>query len=156
MFRNNIRFLLLILSLSIFQLIINSSTIFYIDCLGVILIILLFKKNISLRIIILLSFFTDLMGHWYIGSHLFAVIIISFFTQNLFTMYAMGSSIQRTFMISIFYALLSGIISLIGILTHSGFINWLDFGLEVILLCPLIQWLFSFATKRRPKADLIF
>jgi cell shape-determining protein MreD len=96
------------------------------------------------------------MGHWYIGSHLFAVIIISFFTQNLFTMYAMGSSIQRTFMISIFYALLSGIISLIGILTHSGFINWLDFGLEVILLCPLIQWLFSFATKRRPKADLIF
>ena len=150
------KLLILIFGLMLFQLIINNLTVLYLDCLSVILVILLFRKNSYLKLIIFIAFFTDLMGHWYLGSHLFAAILLSFLSQRLVITYSLGSSLQKVAMISIFYAMLSGILILIGLLTHNSFINWIDFSVEVFVLCPVILWLFSLTNIRYTRSNLIF
>ncbi len=153
---NNIKLLILIFGLMLFQLIINNLTVLYLDCLSVILIILLFRKNSYLKLIIFIAFFTDLIGHWYLGSHLFAVILLSFLSQKLVITYSLSGSLQKMAMISIFYAMLSGIMMLIGLLTGNSFINWIDFSIEVLVLCPIILWLFNLISTRDIKSNLIF
>lgn len=156
MLRSNIRQISLIIILSLIQVLVNNSTTFYFDCLSVILVILLFSKQFSLRSIILLSLFADLMGHWYLGSHIFAAILLSFVTQKLVKLYDLSGKVQKCFLISIFYTLLSSIIILIGMLTHNTFINWLNLAIEVFILCPIILWLYNLTRFRSPSSDIIF
>ncbi len=156
MHSNNIKLFILIFGLMLFQLIINNLTVLYLDCLSVILVILLFRKNSYLKLIIFIAFFTDLMGHWYLGSHLFATILLSFLSQRLVITYSLGGSLQKMVMISVFYVMLSGIMMLIGLLTHNSFINWVDLSIEVLILCPIILWLFSFTSIHDIRSNLIF
>ncbi len=154
--RSNLKFITLIILLSIFQLIINNSTTLYIDCLSVILVALLFRKHLPLQVIIFLSLFADLMGHWYLGSHLFAAILLSFITQKMVIFYSLSGKVQRCVIVSLFYALMSLILSGIGLLTHNSFIKWLDLSLEIFILCPVILSLYSLTQVRGSSSNIIF
>lgn len=156
MHRSNFKLFTLILSLIIFQLIINNLTIYYTDALGVVLVVLLFRENVHLRLIVILALFADLMGHWYLGSHLFVVIFLSFLSQRLIVMYYLAGALQKVAMVSVFYSMLGLILMLIGSLTHNSPINWADFSLDVFIICPVILWLFSFTLMHETRADQIY
>lgn len=153
---NRSRFILLILGLSIFQLGINNSTTLYLDCLSVILVLLLFTKTFSFRLIITLSLFADLIGHWHLGCHLFAILLVSFLTQPILSFYRMSGLAQRCFMLCIFYSILTAIITLIGFITHNLFLNWLDFAIEVFILCPIIFVLYTNIGIRKTSTDIMY
>ncbi|MBP9743381.1 MAG: hypothetical protein KBD37_08485 [Burkholderiales bacterium] len=154
--RNNIRFILLILCLSTLQIIINNSTKLYIDCLSVVLVIMLFSSAFSLGIVVLLALLADLIGHWYLGSHLFAVLILSFLTTPLVNFYRISSYLQMNVTICIFYAILTGIIALIGLSTHNLFISWYDFTIDTFILCPLVLALFNLLGIKSSSSDIIY
>lgn len=154
--QSNLKLAILIIALSIFQVIINNSTILYIDCLSVILVALLFNKNLPLRLIIGISLFADLMGHWYLGSHLFGAILLSFLSQRMVIFFSLSSKFQQCFIISIFYAMLTGVLTTIGLLTHNTFINWLNFSIEIFVLCPVIFGLLHLTYVRWYSSDIIY
>ena len=156
MYKSNFKLFSLIFVLFVFQLIFNSLTLFYTDSLGIILVILLFRKYVHLRLIIFLALFADLMGHWYLGSHLFAVILLSFLSQRLIVMYYLAGPLQKVAMVSVFYSMLALILMLIGSLMHNISINWANFGIDVLIFCPVILWLFSFIHIPEHRTDLIF
>ena len=149
MHRSNFRLGILIGCLIIFQLFINNLSIFYLDSLSVI-------NNVDLKLIICLSFIADLMGHWYFGSHLFAIILLTFLSQRFLISYSLGSSLQKVALIMIFYLFLSLILLFIGITTHNIYINWIDLSIEVFVLCPIILWLFGFINIRNSRTNLIY
>lgn len=154
--RNSIRFGLLILCLIIFQIIINNSTPLYIDCLSVVLVIMLFSSAFSFGTVVLLALLADLIGHWYLGSHLFAIIVLSFLTRPLVNFYRISSYLQMNVTICIFYALVTGIITLIGLGTHNLFISWYDFTIDTFILCPLILALFNLLGIKSSSSDIIY
>ena len=154
--RSNIRLNVFILFLAICQIIINNSTCIYVDCLGVVLVILLFNNIISFKSIILLSIVADLIGFWYLGSHLFATIIISFLTGSLVNFYNMSSQLQKRMIVCIFYAILVIITTFIGIITHNSFVNWLNLLVEIFIVCPVIQQIFILAKIKPQSVDIIY
>ena len=154
--QSNLKLAILIISLSIFQVIINNSTILYVDCLSVVLVALLFNKGLPLRVIIGISVLADLMGHCYLGSHLFGAILLSFLSQRMVIFFSLSGRFQQCFIISIFYAMLSGILALIGLLTHNSFINWLNFAIEIFVLCPIIFGLLQLTNVKGYSSDIIF
>lgn len=154
--RSNLRFVFLILLLSIFQVVINNSTKVYLDCLSVVLVIILFANVFSFRSVIILALFADLIGHWYLGSHLFAAMIVSFMARPLVNFYKMSGGVQRSITIAIFYTILTCIITLIGMITHNLSISWLDFAIEIFILCPAILFLYNFTKIKTYSPDIIY
>jgi hypothetical protein len=75
---NNLRFVLLCTVLIFLQFIINNFTIFYIDIIAILLISLLLRGNLIWVQLITISFIGDLIGHWYLGSHLLTVVLLSY------------------------------------------------------------------------------
>ena len=122
----------------IMQLIINTSSTVYVDILGVLLMILLVNQLYSLQQLIIIAYVADLIGHWYLGSHLFSLILLSFLTDKNFNFYKMSNYWQKNLFIIIFYALFNLVMAIIGVLTHSLKIDLLDFACEAFILCPVI------------------
>ncbi|HLX53308.1 MAG TPA: hypothetical protein VKR58_05180, partial [Aquella sp.] len=79
--------IILIVIILAFQLIINNTTILYIDCLTLVLVTLLLDGFFSVRFIFIVCLLADLFGHWYLGTHLLAITIISFPTKGLVNFY---------------------------------------------------------------------
>ena len=80
MILKNLRLIIFVLILLVIQFLINNLSIFYVDLLGIILITLLIEGKSSWLALVLLSLIADLFGHWYLGSHLFAIVILSVFS----------------------------------------------------------------------------
>lgn len=154
--RNNIKFIFLVILLSVFQVTINNSTGLYIDCLSVAIIILLFSNVFSFIVVVLLSLLADLLGHWYLGSHLFVAVALSFLSVPLINYYRLSGYVQMSVIVCIFYALLTAVITLIGFVTHNLFINWLGFVVEIFILCPVIQGLFIMFGIKAVTQDIIY
>lgn len=140
---NPLKLYLLILVIAIVQLIINSSTLLYLDIIGMVLVVILVNGIYSLRMLVAIGLFADLIGHWYLGTHLVATILISFLTSSMLNFYRMSSSIQKIIIVGVFYSLLSLIDGLIGLLTHNSNFHLLNYIVELIVLTPIVLWLFN-------------
>ncbi|MFN7094620.1 MAG: hypothetical protein ACK4M7_04575 [Burkholderiales bacterium] len=151
---NQLRLFILSLGLAILQLIINATTIFYLDCLAVILVILLINGKYSIRLLVVLALIADLIGHWYLGTHLFACITLSFLSRYCVNFYRMCNPFQKVIMVGLFYSLFRAIMFCIGLITHNSHFAWLNYSLEIIGLAPLILWLFN-SWVIKISADLI-
>ncbi len=123
------------------QLIINSTTIFYVDCLGIVLVVLLFVNICSYRVIVLISLLADIFGHWYIGSHLFAIIIVGIFVRFIFNYFKVTNYFQANIIIMIFFSIFQGIISLLDLLIHNLNFSLHSYLLELIIICPFIYYI---------------
>ena len=77
----------LIIVILVLQLLINNATILYIDCLTLVLVALLLDGFFSVRFIFIVCLLADLFGHWYLGTHLLAIILISFPIRGLVNFY---------------------------------------------------------------------
>ena len=135
---NQFKLIALTLIFIMLQIIINAFAKIYIDLLGVLLIVLLVNQLYVYRQLIVIAFLADLIGHWYLGTHLFAVILISFLTDKNYNFYKMSNAIQKNISIIIFYSLFSIIIGSISILTHNIRIDMLSFCIEALILCPCV------------------
>ncbi len=135
------KWIILVIGLIFCQLIMNSLTIFYVDILGIFLVLILLNDTYQIRTLIVLSLLADLIGHWYLGTHLFAAILISFITGYFVHFYKICNNYQKNFINGIVYSLLVIIITIIGLITHNSSFSWLSYLIEIFLISPLILWI---------------
>lgn len=132
-----------IITILVLQLIINNSTILYIDCLTLILVYLLLEGAFPVRLILLVCVLADLFGHWYLGTHLLAITVISIPIKGLVNFYRISNVLQKIVLNAIFAFMAYTIISCIDISVHRASINWINTLIEVVLLNPIIFLLLS-------------
>ncbi len=152
---NNPQFYLYIIFLAVIQIIINNTFPLYVDLLGVTVVILILCGNYTLITLFFISILADLIGHWYLGTHLIAAICLSFMpksTTNYFNISTFfHKSVTLMFMSSAFLLL----IFCIDLILHNAVINITSLFLEVIIIAPLLlKTLDSFIIVQN--RDLIF
>lgn len=135
---NHIKLYLFILAIIIAQTIINSSTYIYVDILGILLIILLSTKTSAFYQLILISIIADLIGRWYLGTHLFSITIISIFTNRYYNFYKIINYINKNIYIIICNLLLFTIMGLIGLITNNVSLKYFDLLIELLIICPIL------------------
>jgi hypothetical protein len=153
---NHLKFTVLIIFFALIQILINNISTIYIDWLGVVLVFLLFINVFSFSLIILIALIADLIGHWYLGTHLLAIILLSFIISPLLNFYKMSNEFQKYFILCVFYALLSLIIFIIGLITKNSFIGLNSFLIEESILVPLTLILFNLVGVRTIATDIIY
>ena len=151
---NNVKLTILMFLLIVCQLAINNLTIIYVDCLGVLLAILLAYNSFSIRAIILLSIISDLIGHWYIGSHLFASVLVSVVTGYCTNFYKMSNFLQRYILVAIFYVIFKGILILLDKLLGNSVSIAYSYPVEIGIILPVTFIIFS-RYIIRPSSDII-
>ncbi len=139
---------------AILEIIINNATILYVDLLGIVLIILLVNEVYTISSLIVLSIFADLIGHWYLGSHLLSVTLVSFATSSFINFYRMCNTMQKIFIIILFYSLFVCVIVGIEAVTRTMHFSLISYFLEVVILLPIMLWLFTKFIVKTP-ADII-
>jgi hypothetical protein len=159
MLPNPFRLIILLLLITLVQVLVNNSKFIYIDCIGIILMALIIHDINSLRLMILLGIFADLIGYWYLGSHLFAILIVSFFIKPMTNFFAMCGILEKTLFFSIFYIMFIMILITISIITHNlgvykFSINILNIVVETLIACPILLWLIRLVIIKR--TELIF
>ena len=132
------RLVIFVILILVFQLIINSATTLYFDCLTLLLIAMLLEGVSGVRLLIIICLLADLFGHWYFGTHLLAITLISFFTNWFSRFYRMCDILQKIVLNALFSFFTYIIISLITLVVHNFNINWIDLLIEVLLINPII------------------
>lgn len=148
------KFSMFFLGIVILQLLINIFTQVSVDGLGVMMVILLAYGVYSLRFVVVISLLADLIGHWYLGSHLLAIILIGFVMARLVNYFRMSYFMQKTLIIISFYSFLMAIIALVNGMLHNYTFSWLEYVIEIIL-CPISLMLFN-KYIIKPSASVIF
>lgn len=152
---NNLRLIIFCIILVFTQFLINNLTIFYVDILAIVLVCLLMGGIYSWTQLIILSLLADLFGHWYLGSHLLAITILSIFSSKFTSFYRVSNWLPRTIMANIFFSILLLIIYLIDVIVGKVFTSFSSLVFEVIVLMPLIQFILQKFVNLRP-SDIIF
>jgi cell shape-determining protein MreD len=148
---NSFRFIIFILCIAIIQQIVNTSTPIYVDCLGAVLVALLITDmGYRIKSLVILATFADLIGHWYFGTHLLAIILLSFISKFITNYYRICNSLQKTIICGLFYAILLLTIGLIGIITHNNNFSWISFIVEISIINPIILWLLHLFIIKTP------
>lgn len=140
----NFRLILFVIILTILELLINSSTKFYVDLLGIFLIIVLLRGHYSFKLILTLAIIADLIGHWYLGSHLLAIMLISFLSDQVINFFHMNNLWNKIVTAEVFYFILVGLLLLLGMLTHNTGFHWQNYFCEVVLVLPIILIIFNY------------
>lgn len=122
----------------IVQILINTSTNLYLDLMGIVIIILLLHNNYSLRSLIIITLVADIIGHWYLGTHLFAAIFITFLSGHMANFFNLSTFLKKSIIISFFYTIFSLIILLIDLCLHNQGIHPIDMVIEIFIFVPII------------------
>lgn len=147
---NKLSFILLCVVLIVVQFVINNFTIFYVDMIAIILVSLLLRGNLVWLQLIVLSFIGDLIGHWFLGSHLLAVVLISYFTSKVANFYRMCGWFPKT-LISMFYlALFYLVIYLVELSTRRVFTSIDSLIVQLLILLPIVQFALNRFNTRKP------
>ena len=145
-----ISFFLVILEISI-----NSFALIYVDMVGVFLVILLVNKFCVFRQLIIISIMADLIGQWYLGTHLFTLILISFMSDKYYNFYKLSNFFQKNLFILICTTIQFFTISIIGIIAHHAKIDFLGFFTDFAIFCPTI-FLITDKVANTTSTDIIY
>ena len=152
---NNLRLALFGICLIITQFFVNNFTIFYVDLFAILLVSILMLGSFSWGMLIILSIVADVIGHWALGSHLLAIILLSIFSGRFVNFYGMFGFFQRTIVTALFFLALIIISYIIELLTGKVFTSVRSILLEIFILLPLVQFILGkFIFKR--SSDLIY
>lgn len=143
MILRNLRLILFVLSLLITQFLINNLSIFYVDLLGIVLIITLIENKSSWLVLVILSIVADLFGHWYLGSHLFAILLLSWLSTRTSRFYLLCGWVNRTVIANFFFLLMGLVIYLLDLVLGKTFTSLSSIALELFFLMPLVQFIFN-------------
>jgi len=138
----------LVLLLSVIQLVVNNMTIIYIDCFTLVMVALLLNDLFSIRVFMFLSVFADLIGHWYLGTHLLAIVLVSLLAIKFVQFYRTCHTLQRVILVGIFSLLTYGFLMLVDLLVHNNSFSWQNLIIEAVLINPIIMWLMSLFVLR--------
>ncbi|MFN8770877.1 MAG: hypothetical protein ACK5Z5_07900 [Neisseriaceae bacterium] len=116
---------------------------------------LLINKLCLFRQLIIIALAADLIGRWYLGTHLFAIVLISFISDKYYNFYKLSGTLQKIISVIIFTGMQFAITAIIGLLTHNIRIDLLSLATEFIILCPLI-FLISSKVLKNVFSDIIF
>ena len=152
---NKIKMIALVILLTFVELFINNSTSIYVDLVGILLVIWITNDSYSLRSIIMLSLIADLIGHWYLGSHLLIILLLSFTITNFTRFYQICGFWQKNILLLIFYSIFSAGLLLVAWLTNQYTFYWLSYVFEIIIFIPMINYLFARVVDNSSD-DLIF
>ena len=153
--KNNFKFIPSVIILAIIQLSINNTTIFYVDLLGALTVILLLSDNYTFNSLLIITIFSDLIGHWYIGTHLFAAVLLTFLLSVITNFFSISSFLHKIMILMFFYTIFLLIILGIDLLTHNVVIHWSSFILEIVVFAPIILKFLNNGLIKRSE-DVIF
>ena len=139
---NKIKLILLTIFLIFIEVLINNLTPVYIDLLGVLLVIWLLNDSYSLRGLAVLSILADLIGHWYLGSHLMVILVLSFVMMNITHFYRICSFLQKNVLIMIFYSIFCVGLIFLSWLTGKYNFSLVSYIVELIICVPFVNYLF--------------
>lgn len=142
---NKFKLTILILVTAFVQLLINNQTALYLDCVSIILVVLLLSGNYTLGMLVSIALFADFIGHWYLGSHLFAALVLSFLAKPVIRFFHICSIYQKIFLLILFYFMFVSITTAIDLITHNVLISGLSFAIETIVFCPIVFILFKYS-----------
>ena len=137
------------------ELTIISLSKFYIDIIGVFLLVLVINKIYLFRHLVLISLIADFIGQWYLGTHLLTIILISFISDRYYSYYKILNSIQKIIYNFIFVFLQLIIIFIISIVTKAHPIYLFTFGIELLLL-PIIFILTQKILNNKKPVDIFY
>lgn len=140
---NNIKLSILCIILVLCQFLINNLTILYVDLLTIVPLILLLDNRYNWLQLIVLSLLCDLIGHWYFGSHLLAITILSFFSCRIVNFYKICGIFQKLIISCFFLTLLLAIIYAISLATARVYVSWYGFLVNIVVGLPLIKLLMN-------------
>ncbi|MCE3268723.1 MAG: hypothetical protein K0R49_975 [Burkholderiales bacterium] len=143
-----------IIIILIIQLIVNNTTILYIDCLTLIMVALLLDGLCSNRFLLVASLLADLLGHWYLGTHLLAITLVSFPAKGLVNFYRVSNFLQKIVLNGIFALIAYLLIGSIDALAHKSGISWKNLLVEIVILNPIILLMLSTVIVKLP-SDII-
>ncbi len=147
---SSLRLVLFCILLTVIQFAINNFTIFYVDIFAILLVAILMRGNVAWAQLISLSIYADLVGHWYLGSHLLAITIVSIVSPKFVNFYRMCSFFQRNIILSMFYLVMTAIIFIVELATGKVFTSKLSLVLELLVILPVIQVLLNNFIFKRP------
>lgn len=136
--RNMVSIVFSIVLLLIIQIIINSATIFYVDILGIVLIVFLMSSEIRWPNIIWTSILADLFGYWFLGTHLIAIVVLSIVIQKLINFYRMVNWLARYIFTSIAYLCMSLVIYIVDELVGKTHLQMINILFTLLFIIPLV------------------
>ena len=147
--------LILFIILILLEVYINNISKVYIDIMGVVLLIYVINFNLSIKNIVIISLIADLIGFWYLGTHLIAIITVSILSDKLANYFNLLNTFQKIIFMYIIYALMALIILIIGKVIHNYFINMPGFFIELILI-PFLYFLIDTLRKYNIRNEVMY
>lgn len=146
---NKVSFIIFCIILVVAQFLTNNFSIFYVDLFAILLVSLLLRGNLLWMQLIILSFVGDLIGHWFLGTHLLAVVLLSYFTNKIANFYRMCGWFPRT-LISIFYlAIFYLIVYIVELSTKRVVTSLDDILVQLLVFLPLVQLVLNLLTTQK-------
>lgn len=141
MIANNLRLGIFLIVLLVGQFLINNLTVFYVDFFGILLVISLMSGAYSWPKMVVFSLLADIFGHWYLGTHLISIVILSFIVHNLVNFYRMCGWFQRTLVTNVFFFIMHVIIFCIDLVMGRTYSTIGSIMVEAVLFMPIIQFI---------------
>lgn len=139
MISSNLRLGVFLFLLLVSQFLINNFTIFYVDFFGILLIVSLMSGAYSWSKMVMFSLLADIFGHWYLGTHLVSIVIISFMVHNLVNFYRMCGWFQRTLVTNVFFIVMKLVIFVIDAILSRTYVSINSLIFEIVICMPIIQ-----------------
>lgn len=148
--KNDINILICLFLSLIVQFIINNFTIVYIDIFGAILVLMLLIGTYSWLSLIIISILADLFGHWYLGTHLIGLVIISMLSGNITNFYKMCNPLHKSVIAALYYSVLSIVIILIELVSNKIFFSPISIVIQLFVVIPFVQLvIYSFINTKK-------
>lgn len=135
---NNFSLAIYLFILGFVQIVINNSSSLYFDLLGVSLVVLILSGNYNLISLLLISLIADLIGHWYLGTHLVAAISLTFISKSITNYFNISTFLHKSITLIIFSAGFFAIIFIIDLIVHNAVINIKSLFIEIFIITPII------------------
>lgn len=136
---NNFRLPLYIIIIAIIQLMINTnSSKLYLDLLGLVIVIIILSNNYTFKSLIIISIIADLIGHWYLGTHLIAAISLTFISTSTTNFFNISTFLHKCIMLMFFTAIFLLVMLVIDLVVHNTIISPISFIIEVAICAPLL------------------
>lgn len=153
--KNNLKYSILLLIMVFIQFMVNNFTIFYVDIFGAILVVAILLGSFSWIFLICLSLLADFLSHWYLGTHLIGLVLVSMMSNKIINFYRISNPLNK-FMIAMFYYLvLCFIILIIDFVTRRMFFSASSLLFQIFIVLPIVQLIVHVLAKKN-RSDSLF
>lgn len=111
----------------------------YVDIFGILLLISLLSGSYSWPKMVIFSLIADIFGHWYLGTHLVTIVMVSFLAPNMVNFYRMSGWFQRSLITNLYFIIFNLLMYAIDIILSKTHLSVSGFVFEVLIIMPLIQ-----------------